>query len=61
MNFHLFADHTSLPYSHKNITILEEVVNAELRCIFHWIVAKKLNLNSSKSIYRCVSNFKGSF
>ena len=55
MNFHLFADDTSLFYSHKNINVLEEVVNAELGCISDWLVANKLSLNTKKSNFMIIS------
>ena len=54
MNFHLFADDTSLFYSHKNINVLEEVVNAELGCISDWLVANKLSLNTNKSNFMII-------
>ena len=49
MNFYLFADDTSLFYSHKNINTLEEVINVELGSIQDWLVASKLTLNTNKS------------
>ena len=55
MNFHLFADDTSLLYSHKNINVLEEVVNAELNCIFDWLVANKLSLNTNESNFMIIN------
>ena len=54
MNFYLFADDTSLFYSHKNINTLEEVVNVELGCIQDWLVANKLTLNTNKSNFMII-------
>ena len=47
-NFDLFADDTSILYSHKNIR-LEQIVNSELQNVCHWLEANKLTLNIQKS------------
>ncbi len=49
MNFHLFADDTSLFYSNKNIDNLEETVNCELAKISDLLIANKLTLNVNKT------------
>ena len=48
-NFDLFADDTSILYSHKNIRVLEHIVNSELQNVCHWLEANKLTLNIQKS------------
>ena len=47
----LFADDTSLLYSHKNLKRLETTVNDELFKLYDWITANKLTLNAKKSNY----------
>lgn len=49
LNFYLFADDTSMLYSHRNLRALEQNVNAELKNVGHWLEANKLTLNISKS------------
>ena len=49
LNFHLFADDTSLLYSHNNFNILEETLCYELNNIADWLAAYMLTLNTSKS------------
>ena len=49
LNFRLFADDTSLLYSHNNLSILESIVNTELIKVSNWLIANKLTLNTSKS------------
>ena len=48
-NFYLFADGTSILYSHKNIRVLEQIVNSGQQNVCHWLEANKLTLNSQKS------------
>ena len=47
--FTLFADDTSLFYSHKNKAEGTKILNAELSKIAQWLAANKLSLNVSKS------------
>ena len=49
LSFYLFADDTTLLYSHKNIEILEQTMNKELVHVSNWLVANKLSLNVKKS------------
>ena len=51
LGFHLFADDTSLFYSHDNIDTIEDTVNNELLNITNWLIANKLTLNVDKSNY----------
>ena len=51
LDFHLFADDTSLFFSQKDEDIIESTVNNELIKIEHWLQANKLTLNASKSNY----------
>ena len=47
--FTLFADDTSLYYSCKNTSNLEETINGELSKISDWLSANRLSLNGGKS------------
>ena len=47
--FTLFADDTSLFYSHKNNRNIETILNNELSKISSWLAANKLSLNVGKS------------
>ena len=49
LKFTLFADDTSLYYSHKNKSEAYQVLNIELAKISDWLAANKLSLNVSKS------------
>ena len=49
LGFHLFADDTSLFFSHPNLNVIEDTVNAELGKISDWLIANKLTLNTKKS------------
>ena len=45
----LFADDTTVFYSHKNINVLTEVMNNELTGVSNWFKANKLSLNVKKT------------
>ena len=47
----LFADDTNLFFSHKDPTIIEEIINTELVKIDTWLRCNKLSLNISKTNY----------
>ena len=49
LKFTLFADDTSLFYSHENKSEAANVLNIELSKISEWLAANKLSLNVSKS------------
>ena len=49
LQFHLFADDTSIFYSHKNLKNVEMTLNNELIKVSKWLIANKLTLNVSKS------------
>ena len=49
LNFHLFADDTSLLFSHREEQVIEGIVNQELKQVNNWLIANKLSLNVSKS------------
>ena len=51
LDFHLFADDTSLFYSHENINTIESIINSELSNVLIWLQANKLTLNIDKSNY----------
>ena len=56
--FILFADDTSLFYSHKNKHDAESILNTELSNISQWLAANKLSLNVGKSKLLVFSNQK---
>ena len=45
----LFADDTTCFYSHKDIDMLCEIVNNEVREVYNWFKADKLSLNAKKT------------
>ena len=49
LQFHLFADDTSIFYSHKNLKNVEITLNNELAKVSEWLIANKLTLNVSES------------
>ena len=49
LNFHLFADDTSLLFSHREEQVIEGIVNQELKQVNNWLSANKQSLNVSKS------------
>ena len=55
LDFHLFADDTSLLFSHKNLQTLEKTVNSELANISDWLLANKLSVNVSKSNFLIIN------
>lgn len=42
-DFHLFADDSNLYFTHKNLTYLEQVINAHLSNIYTRLRANKMN------------------
>ena len=54
LGFHLFADDTSLFFSHPNLSVIEDTVNAELGKISDWLIANKLTLSTKKSNFLLV-------
>ena len=50
LDFILFADDTTILYSHENIESQISVVNAELKEVSNWFKANKLSVNASKTI-----------
>ena len=49
LQFHLFADDTSIFYSHKNLKNVEMTSSNELIKVSEWLIANKLTFNVSKS------------
>ena len=49
LEFYLFADDTSIFYSHKNLKNVKITLNNELIKVSEWLIANKLTLNVSKS------------
>ena len=56
LSFNLFADDSSIFFSHKDAQVLVQTVNSELRNITSWIHANKLSLNLTKTNYMIYSN-----
>ena len=50
-DFILFADDTTILYSHENIESQISVVNAELKEVSNWFKTNKLSVNASKTNY----------
>ena len=55
LRFHLFADDTSIFFSDKNLSNLENTVTDELTNVFDWFTANKLTLNVDKSKFLLIS------
>ena len=51
LEFVLFADDTTITYSHNNIVSKIDLINNELREVNNWFRANKLSVNSSKTNY----------
>ena len=51
LEFILFANDTTLLYSHENIKGKIDVVNAELKEVSNWFKTNKLSVNASKTNY----------
>ena len=51
LDFHLFADDANLFYRHRDIAILRQHINTELKNVNRWLCSNKLSLNIEKSSY----------
>lgn len=49
LNFFRFADDTTIRFAHKNLKVLEQVVNSELSKVSECLIVNKLTLNIKKS------------
>ena len=49
LDFILFADDTTIPYSHKDLSSKINVVNEALEEVSNWFKANKLSVNASKT------------
>ena len=49
LDFILFADDTTILYSHKDVNSKKDVVNKELYEVTNWFKAKKLSVNATKT------------
>ena len=58
LKFNLFADDTSLYFTHENLHSLYNIVNVELDFVYNWILANKLCLNFDKTVYLLFSGRK---
>ena len=45
LDFHLFADDANLFFQHRDINMLESLINFELEKVLNWLCANKLSLN----------------
>ena len=57
LDFILFADDTTILYSHENIASQISVVNAELKEVSNWFKTNELSANSSKTNYLILGKF----
>ncbi len=51
LDFILFADDTTILYSHKDINGKMDLINTELKEVTNWFKANKLSVNASKTNY----------
>ena len=49
LDFHHFADDANLFFQHRDISMLESLINSELEKVLNWLCANKLSLNIDKS------------
>ena len=49
MDFHPFADDANLFFQHKDINMVESLINSEPEKVFNWLCVNKLSLNIDKS------------
>ena len=49
LDFHLFADDANLFLQHRDINMLESLINSELEKVHTWLCANRLSLNIDKS------------
>ena len=48
-DFHLFADDANLFCRHKNLSIMQSIINTELTNVHNWLCVNRLSLNIEKS------------
>ena len=51
LQFHLFADDTSIYYSNDDVNQMEKTINEELKNVSDWLNSNRLSLNVKKSSY----------
>ena len=59
LKFVLFADDTTIMYTHKNIDVLNNILTNEVKNVLNWFAANKLMLNLSKTHSMLFSNKRG--
>ena len=59
LKFILFADDTTIMYTHKNIDELNDILTNEIINVLNWFAANKLLLNLSKTQTMLFSNKRG--
>ena len=52
----LFADDTTLLFSHPDIASQNDIINIELQEICNWFQANKLSVNATKTNYMVLGN-----
>ena len=58
LKFVLFADDTTITYSHTDILSKFDLINNELKEVCNWFKANKLSVNASKTNYMFSTNYK---
>ena len=48
LDFILFSDDTNIFFSHKNVNVIEKILNEELPNFADWCQANKLSINLTK-------------
>ena len=48
LDFHLFTDDVNLFFQHRDINMLESLINSVLEKVLNWLCANKLSLNIDK-------------
>ena len=56
---HHFANDTNLFYGNKNLSVISDITNSEIKLVIDWLIADKLSLNESKTkllLFRPINN-----
>ena len=57
LKFVLFADDTTITFSHKNISNQYDIINRELKKVCDWFKVNKLSVNASKTNYMFLGTY----
>ena len=55
LDFHLFADDTSILFADKDLDLIERLANSHLAKVSEWLLANKQSLDVSKSNFLIIS------